>query len=205
LLRAGRIRRAGRLVRWENADSERPLSTQEGNIFLSRALTRRTGRNRAQIRFLAKLLGRLVAKGFRPDAVTFNILVKPVLRWKDVSSADDLRRFFDWIVLNGYPRGSLRANHLGPFGTGGQQGALPILKAVFQQLEIASLSYALHVRPLYKMFIKAFQDRGDNAAANAIVGIMKDVQQQVLEERARREDARRMGRVVAEKRRRGAV
>ncbi|KAF8640279.1 hypothetical protein AX16_010174 [Volvariella volvacea WC 439] len=61
-------------------------------------------------------------------------------------------------------------------------------------------SFQKHVRPLYKMFVKAFYLRGDVDAARTVVGILKDEEAVQRQEREKREKARMLGRLKKKRR-----
>ncbi|THG97342.1 hypothetical protein EW026_g4639 [Hermanssonia centrifuga] len=126
---------------------------------------------------------------FVPDRVTVNILLKALLRWRKEVDADAVRALFDHMISGGYPHGGKCANGSLPFGAGasfpkGMQ--LPEIKT--------PISFSRHVRPLYKMFIKAMYLRQDVHAARTVVGILKAVQAEAARQKEMRKEARKANR-----------
>ena len=64
-----------------------------------------------------------------------------------------------------------------PFGTA--EGPPPVYLPEMD----SPLSFEKHVRPLYKMFIKAFYRRGDIGAVRTVVRILKAVEAEVVDTR----------------------
>ncbi|THH16095.1 hypothetical protein EW146_g4473 [Bondarzewia mesenterica] len=167
-----------------------------GNIILNCCAMRPRRRDAENAREVMKMLARLAGEhGFVPDRVTTNIVVKAMLRWRSGFDGAQVRMLFDHLVQCGYPGGS-RYSRDGevPFGTARAEGAGVLKVPVPVPLAVRDgekLQFVRHVRPLYKMFIKAFFVRGDAVAARIVVGILKDVEGQEVA-RARERSMRRM-------------
>ncbi|OBZ72057.1 hypothetical protein A0H81_07768 [Grifola frondosa] len=172
LVRAGRLRAAKQLYSEVCARQTPSVRTVMGNTILHGSMLHPSRRNARTMRKVLDVLNNLV-KGcaFVPDRVTVNILVKTLLRWTKDIDAQKARVLFDRVIRSGYPTGTVEQGSV-PFGT--EAAASP------QGFEIpkldSSISFVRHVRPLYKMFIKAFYLRGDVHAARTVVGILKAVE-----------------------------
>ena len=124
------------------------------------------------------MLNELMKKyAFVPDRVTVNTLVKAYMQWTAGLTHEHLRALFDHFVRIGYPTGGAVAQGGVPFGT--VEGPPPVYLP-----EVDSpLSFAKHVRPLYKMFIKAFYRRGDVGAVRVVVRILKAAEAEAVDTR----------------------
>ncbi|KAI0254993.1 hypothetical protein BJV78DRAFT_808472 [Lactifluus subvellereus] len=113
--------------------------------------------------------------GFVPDHVTTNIVVKAALRWPTVLDAALVRRLFDYFVWSGYP---------------GEEGVgMPI------PMPKSKMSFVWHVKPLYKMFVKALYLRKDVAGARKVVGVLKEGERMEAERVAGKSRKRRARKV----------
>ncbi|KAI0749428.1 hypothetical protein C8Q80DRAFT_1269311 [Daedaleopsis nitida] len=202
LAREGRFEAAFQFFNAVYARATPEVRTSMGNTILSECLWRRRSSNARRLTYAVETYRRLRETcGFAPDHVTVNILVKAHLRATTQVDAQMTRRLFDQLVCSGYPaatsagagRGSPAASSLlsphaassvaaravdrPPFGT--TPG--PVERVVIRQIEIprvdGPLRYERHVRPLYKMFVKAFYDRKDVVAARRVIGIMKALEE----------------------------
>ena len=187
LIRAARLRTVKRLYTELRATQSPSSLNALGNSILH-ASTQRPSRSQAdRWRQALTMLNELVEKyAFTPDRVTINTLVKAYMQWTAGVTHEHLRALFDHIVRIGYPTGDVIPQGRVPFGTA--EGPPPIYLPEVD----TPLSYAKHVRPLYKMFIKAFYRRGDVGAVRVVVGIMKAVEAERVD--ARIVDALRVGR-----------
>ncbi|KAH9916171.1 uncharacterized protein B0H18DRAFT_1107713 [Fomitopsis serialis] len=166
LVRAGRMRAVKQLYSQLCEDQSPSSRTAIGNSILHKSM-QHPSRSQAHRGVRAvKTLNELVEHhGFVPDRVTINVLVKAYMQWTAGFTNEDLRALFDHFVRIGYPTGC--AIYGVPFRTA--EGPAPV-----HLPEVNSpLSYGKHVRPLYKMFIKAFYRRGDASAAKVVVKISK--------------------------------
>ncbi|KAL1733881.1 hypothetical protein EV714DRAFT_269484 [Schizophyllum commune] len=144
--------------------------------------------------------------GFVPDAVTTNLLLKALLRWRALSS-EDLAALLDHIMrvvvgwdkpvfggnttLHGRRGAAQRAEDAGgdskrnAEGEGQMHDVRGQVMAVWDVLEPLprAASFARHVRPMLKMFIKAFYQRGDWGAARTVWRVLKAEEEK---DRARR-------------------
>ncbi|KAF8972117.1 hypothetical protein BDZ97DRAFT_1783238 [Flammula alnicola] len=137
-----------------------------GNIILHAAMAGSDLRNGRLVRHILRTKD-LLSKdyGFLPDRATVNIILKAMLRWRPMIDSKQVKRLFDQMAHEGsiqFPRGR-SSNGL----------SIPSLSV--------HISFAKHVRPMYKMFIKAFYLHNDIPAAK------------MLWEREKRNRARRQG------------
>ncbi|KAG5720467.1 hypothetical protein E4T56_gene9377 [Termitomyces sp. T112] len=140
-----------------------------GNTILDGLLTRHVLRNGRLVRHILRTKEQMEKTyGFKPDRVTINITIKSLLRWRVVFDSSKIRELFDHIVRCGYPASEqwMTPGTDVPFGTSTVSMKIPAAneKIVFEK----------HVRPLYKMFIKALFTRGDGPAARKVVGILRE-------------------------------
>jgi hypothetical protein len=169
LVRVQRPLAARKLFERTKNELDSQTRTAIGNIILHGALLRPSVRNRQQVRKVLHTLGSLVKQhGFVPDQVTANILLKAMLRWSTRVDSGKLRALFGSLVKVGYLPGDRSTggglSSRGPFSLpdGIQLPGLP-----------GDASFEKHVRPLYKMFIKAFQLRDDVDAATTVTGYLQ--------------------------------
>ena len=168
--------------------------TALANVFLSGIS--HAPRNGRRVRKVLALAEDLVAThGIKPDRVTLNIIVRTMLGWRRVFDRVRARALFDQLVRGGYPAGDAYSAEVPPFMRGdGVSVPPPILTeipmAVGRGIE-EKLDFKRHVRPLYRMFIKAFYTRDDTEAARRVIGILK------VEER--KDESARVARVRGEK------
>ncbi|KAF8207639.1 hypothetical protein K438DRAFT_1962549 [Mycena galopus ATCC 62051] len=194
LARVGRMRAAKRVVgEAYKSGLDTAVLTWLGNTVLNGALHRTAGTHARLVRHVLRNREQLEARvGFVQDRVTVNVLVKAVLRWRTFMNGAQIRRLFDYMVRSGYPAPA-RWRRLGdvPFGTpvgeAGVHGALNMLRLS------PFISFERHVRPLYKMFIKALQLQGDKVGVRTVMGILHDVEDEVLVQRHARRRARLAG------------
>ncbi|KAI5824394.1 hypothetical protein K523DRAFT_366229 [Schizophyllum commune Tattone D] len=145
--------------------------------------------------------------GFIPDAVTTNLLLKALLRWRALSS-DELAALFDHVMHCAVGReqpvfgggkaihrrrgtarraedaggDSRRSAEGGRLVHNDDQGQAMAVWDVLEPLPQAT-SFARYVRPMLKMFIKAFYQRGDWGAARTVWRVLKAEEEK---DRARR-------------------
>ncbi|KAH9481472.1 hypothetical protein JR316_0005999 [Psilocybe cubensis] len=166
------------------------IRTTIGNMIIHGALQNSGFRNARLVRRVVRMKDLFIKQyGFVPDRATLNIIVKAILNWRTILDAPKVRRLFDTMVHGGYPvPEQFRQENGVPFGSP---------KRPFNSLPLASLpagySFAKHIRPMYKMFIKAFYVRKDVTAAKTVVGILKEVEAASLRELEKRDKARRDG------------
>jgi len=155
--------------------------TALGNVILDGHVAYAKSRSARNVNGVLRMLRLLVEEhGFVPDRVTTNIIVKAALRWPTVLNAAVVRRLFDYFVWRGYPGGD--ADMGVPFGSGdaAMREAAMILGTPIPMPE-SRISFARHVQPLYKMFIKALYLRMDVAGARKVVGILKEAERMEVE------------------------
>ncbi len=162
--------------------------TALGNIILDGQVTRAQSRGPRHLSSVLRTLRLLVEKhGFVPDRVTTNIVVKAALRSPTVLDVALVRRLFDYFAWSGYAREGGGV----PFGS--NEAAMRESAAVLgtcTPVIKSRLSFARHVKPLYKMFIKALYLRKDVAGARRVVGILKEAERMEVERIARRRKSR---------------
>ena len=222
LVSSGRITSAIKLLRKHSPDN---ISTKAGNIILSASLLSKH-KGRRQVRHSAKRLAQFVEeRGFVPDRITLNLLMKSLLRWQSLTPTSTIRALFDKLVMNGYPMpDNFPAAGIGPVATSalGQpkpqrtvssrtlfgteltpsaREAIPINLQEFPK----HISFRRHTEPLYKMFIKALKGRGDPEGAARIRRVLKEVEAKEERQLAFRNEARRLGRIRAREKRRLAT
>ena len=204
LVRARRLYAARKIAQVKYLDLKPETMTVIGNTILGGFLHRRKRRNIILGEFLHHRRrgrnGQLVARilsirtwlektcQFIPDRFTTHIILNALLHWYTVDSAQ-LKTLFDRIIRLGYPSGNRELPQHGvPFGT------RPTNTLNLDLSDLASpLSFRKHIRPLYKMFVKAFYLRNDVTAAKTIIAILRDETFKNMQERKRRERARREG------------
>lgn len=195
------------------------ISTRAGNIILGASLLpKRNRRNLRQFEHAARRLQKLIQeRGFVPDRITLNILMKSLLRWENLTPADTLRELFDKLVKSGFAKLSAPVGFFDSVSkppSSEEEGAprglpssaedvLSIKTAVINQRDgtrtphrlnirlspfaahSKRASFDLHIRPLYKMFVKAFYARGDKDAARGVLESLRLLQAQAMKEGVR--------------------
>ncbi|TFK94041.1 hypothetical protein K466DRAFT_477410 [Polyporus arcularius HHB13444] len=185
LVRKGGFRHAKQFFDAVHARASPGTRTSIGNVILHGYLLRRTSSNRRRLQMVVDTYRQFKEQyAFAPDHVTVNILLKAQLRSTQDVNAHMARQLFDVLVRRGYPTGAGLSTAGGgkvdppPFG----MDASPVETVIVGQLEVpkvdAPLLYKRHVEPLYKMFVKAFYQRGDVVAARKVLGIIKTLQAQ---------------------------
>jgi hypothetical protein len=190
LVRARRLSLARRLFRDSLPHLDPKTKTAIGNIILHGPMYGLDLRNRRLVRHVLRTKDLLVSDfDFMPDRTTVNVIIKAMLRWRSMFDASHVKQMFDQMVHQGYPvPDQWRRKHGVPFNTpqsttSGLSGmALP-----------PHISFTRHIRPMYKLFIKALYLRNDRAAAKVIIGILKVVEIQHMRENEKRNRARREG------------
>jgi hypothetical protein len=190
LVRAGRLSLAKKLFRDSLPHLDLKTKTAIGNIILHGPMYSLDLRNRSLVRYVLRTKDFLVDKfGFIPDRTTVNVIIKAMLRWKSTFDASHVKQVFDQMVHQGYPVPDWwRRKHGVPFSTP-QSAASGLSNLVLPP----HISFTRHIRPMYKLFIKALYLRNDRAAAKVIIGILKMVEIQYMRESETRNRARREG------------
>ena len=190
LVRARRLSLARKLFRDSLPHLDLKTKTAIGNIILHGPMHSLDLRNRRLVRYVLRTNDNLVNEfGFIPDRTTVNVIIKAMLRWKSVFDASHVKQIFDQMVHQGYPVPDWwRRKHGVPFDT--PQSATSGLSNMTLPPHI---SFTRHIRPMYKLFIKALYLRNDRAAAKVIIGILKMVEIQHMRESEMRNRARREG------------
>ena len=173
----GLAMRAYRTARTLHNAGER---TALGNIILDGQVTHAKSHGPRHLSGVFRTLRLLVEEhGFVPDRVTLNIVVKAALRSPTVLDVALVRRLVDYFAWSGYAREE-------PFGS--SEPAMKEAAAVLgtcAPVTKSRLSFARHVKPLWKMFIKALFLRKDVAGARKVVGILKEAERMEIEKIAR--------------------
>lgn len=153
--------------------------TALGNVILDAHVVHSKLRSARHLDGVLRALRLLVQEhGFVPDRVTTNIIVKAALRWPTVLDAVHMRRLFDYLVRSGYPREGAGV----PFGSSdAAMSESAVVLGTPIPMPKSKLSLARHVKPLYKMFVKALYLRKDVAGARTVVGILKEVERMEAE------------------------
>ncbi|RDB25602.1 hypothetical protein Hypma_006449 [Hypsizygus marmoreus] len=200
LVRANRVYAARKLLQRTQGHLDAKTKTTIGNTILHGYAKRHLLRNGRLVRHTLRtkeMLERLY--GFTPDRVTINIVVKSILRWRHIITVPKVKALFDHMVRCGYPASSRwRQEGSGvPFGSSVSSSTLnmPVLPG--------GMSFERHVRPMYKMFVKAFFARGDVRAARTVVGILKEEEVVAMRRREERNRARREGLIRKREREKG--
>jgi hypothetical protein len=182
------------------------MTTKAGNIILSGSLLpRRSRRSVRQVRHACTRLEMLVEKlGFVPDHITFNLLMKALLRWKNITPTPVLRALFSRLTISGYPLPEEFKRELTALSKGTAQDTLKDSLPIDLKSFPTNVSFNKHSRPLYCMFIKAFKMRGDRENARRISNALRVLNLQDKHEREFREEARRLGRIRARERRKAS-
>ncbi|KAF9565392.1 hypothetical protein CPC08DRAFT_720491 [Agrocybe pediades] len=160
-----------------------------GNILVHGPIPDGEFRNGRLVRHILKIKNFLQENyGFTPDRTTSNIIMKAILKWRTGIDAPKLRAFFDQLVRDGYPVPQhFRRKYGVPFETLPGSASLPIPKLT------TYISYSKHVRPLYRLFMKAFHYRDDFVAKKTVLAILREVEIVDTRDRERRNRARREG------------
>ncbi|KAG6871560.1 hypothetical protein C0995_003062 [Termitomyces sp. Mi166 len=161
--------------------------TTIGNTILDGMLTRHLLRNGRLVRHILHTKELMEKKyRFKPDRITTNILIKSLLRWRAVVDSSKIRGLFDHMVRCGYPMSEqwmARGTNVA-FGTSAASLKINVPDAN------EKIVFEKHVRPLYKMFIKALFARGDRDAARRVVGILRDEEGRAVKMKQERNQAR---------------
>ncbi|KAI6165552.1 hypothetical protein EDD17DRAFT_172947 [Pisolithus thermaeus] len=168
LLEAGRVGAAKRIFARVAPIASSSRRTVLGNLLLHGVSTQPTPRNGRRLRKLLSLIEELARRhGFQPDRVTVNIIVKAMINWRTMFDNVRLRALFNHFIRVGYPPGDYSSQNL-PFGS-------PPAGRLFMIGEIrlsSHVDFERHVKPLYRMFVKAFYARGDVEAARRVAEIL---------------------------------
>ena len=175
IVRTRGVSLARRVYRTLCASYDAGSQTALGNVILDGHATYSTAKSRAwrHVTNVLRTLRLLVEEhSFVPDRVTTNIVVKAALRWPTVLDAALVRRLFDYFVWSGYP--GEEGVGMVPFGSGevAMREAAQVLGTPIPMPK-SKMSFVRHVKPLYKMFIKALYLRKDVAGARKVVGALK--------------------------------
>lgn len=200
LMNAGRPRAARTVFEKHFQEMSVKDRTTVCNIILHGPLRSLKYRNARLVRRVMHTKNFLMKKyDFVPDRTTVNILLKAVLKWHTVINALKIKILFDHMIREGYPATKRwRRDHNVPFGTP------PSLTPVFALPPLSPhISFEKHVRPLYKMFIKMLHLRGDPRAAKLIIGILREEEVIAIQEREKRNRARRLG--IAKKKQKALI
>ncbi|KAJ7727321.1 hypothetical protein DFH07DRAFT_930877 [Mycena maculata] len=179
LVRARRLAAARRVLTRAHAAGLDPQAvTWLGNIILDGSLWAARYKHARAVRHILILRELLVQRfGFVQDRITLNIMVKALLRWQTFVDSVHIRRLVDYMVRSGYPAAARWRREGGvPFGTSTVESVGPISTAGLPPF----ISFDRHVRPLYKMFIKALHLRGDLRGARTVIGVLHAAEEEVM-------------------------
>ena len=188
LVRAKRSYAAKKLLE-RSFHLDKKTRTSLGNTLLHGALKQHILRNGKLVRHILRKKESLEKScGFVPDPVTTNIIIKSILRWREAITVQKVRALFDHMIRCGYPASPRWCGQNGvPFGT-------PLSSPTFEVPKLpSSISFEKHVRPMYKMFVKALYARQDVRGAKMIVGILKEEEVAAMRRREARNRARKEG------------
>ncbi|KAI5990215.1 hypothetical protein EDD15DRAFT_2170598 [Pisolithus albus] len=168
LLKSGRVGAAKRIFARIAPIASPSRRTDLGNLLLHGISTQPTPRNRRRLRKLLSLIEDLTGQyGFQPDRVTVNIIIKAMISWRAMFDNVRLRALFNHLIRGGYPPGDYSSRTL-PFES--PSAGRPL---VMEKIGLSShVDFERHVRPLYRMFVKAFYVRGDVEAARRVAEIL---------------------------------
>ncbi|KAI6037752.1 hypothetical protein EDC04DRAFT_3091130 [Pisolithus marmoratus] len=171
LLKSGRVLASKRIFARVASVASPSRRTVLGNLLLHGVSTQPTPRNARRLRKLLWLIEELTSRyEFQPDRVTVNIIVKAMISWRAIFDSVRLRDLFDHLIRGGYPSGDYLSQDL-PFGTAHPSFGRPFMVG---KIGLSShLDFERHVKPLYRMFVKAFYVRGDVEAARRVAGILR--------------------------------
>ncbi|KAF5371864.1 hypothetical protein D9615_009529 [Tricholomella constricta] len=164
-------------------------STAIGNTILHGFLKQHRLRNGRLVRHTLRTKELLERHyGFTPDRVTINVIIKAILRWRHAIDAPKVKALFDHMVRCGYPASARWRSNAGvPFGT-------PLAAPAFSVPAMEeAISFERHVRPLYKMFVKALYVRQDVRTARTVLAILKEEEVAAMRRREDRNRARKLG------------
>ncbi|KIK25510.1 hypothetical protein PISMIDRAFT_677134 [Pisolithus microcarpus 441] len=168
LLKSGRVGAAKRIFAGVAPVASSSRRTDLGNLLLHGVSTQPTPRNRRRLRKLLSLIEDLTRQcGFQPDRVTVNIIIKAMISWRAMFDNVRLRALFNHLIRGGYPPGDYSSQTL-PFES--PSAGRPL---VMEKIGLSShVDFERHVKPLYRMFVKAFYVRGDIEAARRVAEIL---------------------------------
>ncbi|KAI0649388.1 hypothetical protein C8Q79DRAFT_904457 [Trametes meyenii] len=184
LVLSGRVHAAKKLYERIYQQESTKVCTASGNMILYGAVyggSRSRGQRARALAYTFRTLTKQFA--FIPDRVTVNIMVKTLLFGQDIDM-QRARALFDAMVQMGYPTGAVAQ-----VADQGDDRATPTIfnTELLDELSIGGVKiprlaspimYVLHVRPLYKTFVKAFYGLGDVDAARSVIGILKVLEAQ---------------------------
>jgi hypothetical protein len=190
LVRARRLSLARKLFRDSLPHLDLKTKTAIGNIILHGPMCSLDLRNRSLVGYVLRTNDLLVNEfGFTPDRTTVNVIIKAMLRWESMFDASHVKQIFDQMVHQGYPvPDRWRRKHGVPFDT-----PRSATNGLSNMVLPPHISFTRHIRPMYKLFIKALYLRNDRAAAKLIIGILKILEIQHMRELEKRNQAQREG------------
>ncbi|KAJ8521112.1 hypothetical protein ONZ45_g2156 [Pleurotus djamor] len=185
LVLAGRFAAARKIFQRTQGILDVDVRTKLGNIILDGIVQRMAYRNGRLVRTVMRTTHHYSQHyDFVRDRVTVNILLKAILRWRTYIDLPKVKALFDHMIRGGYPAAAHFRRGDVPFATH------PSVTTTLSLPPLSPhISFVKHVRPMYKMFIKAFHLRGDRRAAATVIGILKAEE---AYERAKREEKNRM-------------
>lgn len=162
------------------------LRTRMANDLIEYIFRSNTNHPRGHLRILLETMHEVhTHSDFTPDRVTFNIIMKGLLRLDLDFDAPAIRTLFNHIIKSGYPNGGLGEPGQ-PIFLHDTAEALEAIKRFQLPVLDEKLSYERHVRPLYKMFVTALYVRGDIFGAKRVLSVLKRVRHQEKGRKRRR-------------------
>ncbi|KAK7690732.1 hypothetical protein QCA50_005831 [Cerrena zonata] len=171
-----RVRRKSRMLYYHNQARYTPrLRSRMANDLIESIFRSNTNHPRSRLRIVLETMEEVRAHSeFTPDRVTFNIIMKGLLRLDRDFDARAIRTLFNHVIRSGYPNGGLgKAGH--PVFLHDTEDALRLIKRFQVPVPDEKLSYERHVQPLYRMFVSALYVRGDIFGARKVLRVLKRV------------------------------
>lgn len=165
--------------------------TSIANDFLHLHLLHKASRHRRRVTRSLQAFRRLVMReAFIPDRVTTNILTKGLLRWAKEVDKQTVRGLFDNMIANGYLSGGLYPEGSRPF-----RSDITVSPTNLALPKITSaLLFTRHIRPLYKMMIRAMTARKDHEGARVVTDVLRAVKAQYIKQCVNQGTRQRVGR-----------
>ena len=162
------------------------LRNRMANDLIESIFRSNTQRPRAHLRIVLETMNEVQQHSdFKPDRVTFNIVMKGILRLDLDMNAKAIRTLFNHVIQSGYPNGDPR-NPKQPVFPEETEQTVKVMKGFsFPEID-ETISYERHVRPLYRMFIRALYIRRDLFGARRVTMVLKRVRAQDKGRRRRR-------------------
>ncbi|KAJ7592948.1 hypothetical protein C8J56DRAFT_929900 [Mycena floridula] len=165
--------------------------TYMGNLYLQKTFlgTRASRGQGTLVREILRARTFLVNRyKFVDDRVTLNIILKAILKWGTGYSSEILQVLFDNLIRRGYGPSGPEA----PFRTSPRASLPAPVPDMLTKLQ-GPIHFLKHVKPLFRMFIRAFYLRGDGDSARLVLRLLKGQEAVDLRRRQAEDKARRLG------------